>query len=467
MSFKVAGSDFIFEKTGKLRDVYKISKKVGEGAFSSVRRIKHRVTGEKRAVKTIHKKSLRTEEEKNMIFNEVSILRNLDHPNIIKLHEHYQDEMNYYIITEYCGGGELFERILSQGSITEATAAEYMRQIFGILVYLQEKGVAHRDLKPENFLLSSTAEDAYLKVIDFGSSQFYSPGEIMTSKVGTPYYIPPEVLRKHYNYKCDLWSAGVIMYILLCGYPPFGGNTDQEILKKVSLGRFSFPSPEWDDISFEAKDLIEKLLTMDITRRLDARQALSHSWITNASRSPLNRNNASYLFRNLRNFKSELMLKKATIGFITSQLATKSEREEMMELFRSLDTDNSGTLSSKELKEGFLILFGNEVNDIDAEVERIMKEVDLDGSGVIEYSEFVSATLNRQQLLSKERLEMAFKAFDLDGSGTITATELKTVLGKSHDYQEEMWDKLIAEADLNGDGMIDLSEFTRMMLKTF
>ena len=204
MSFQISSSDFVFEKTGKLRDAYKISKKVGEGAFSSVRRIKNRVTGEKRAVKTIHKKSLRTDEEKNMVFNEVAILRSLDHPNIIKIHEYYQDELNYYIITEFCSGGELFERILSQGNISENTAAEYMRQIFSILIYLEDRGVAHRDLKPENFLLSSSADDAYLKLIDFGSSAFYQPGEILTSKVGTPYYISPEVLRKHYNYKCDL-----------------------------------------------------------------------------------------------------------------------------------------------------------------------------------------------------------------------------------------------------------------------
>ncbi|OMJ67989.1 hypothetical protein SteCoe_34693 [Stentor coeruleus] len=487
MSFKVAASDFIYEKTGKLRDVYKISKKVGEGAFSSVRRIKHRVTGEKRAVKTVHKKSLRTEEEKNMVFNEVAILRSLDHPGIIKLHEYYQDELNYYIITEFCSGGELFERILNQGCISESVAAEYMKQIFSILIYLQERGVVHRDLKPENFLLSGPEETAYLKLIDFGSSQFCTPGEIMTSKVGTPYYIPPEVLRKHYNYKCDLWSAGVLMYILLCGYPPFGGNTDQEILKKVSIGRFSFPSPEWDEVSFEAKDLIEKLLNTDLTRRYDARQALAHSWIANASTLPLNRANASQLLHNLKNFRSEQMLKKATIGFITSQLATKNEREEMMELFRSLDTDNSGTLSAKEIKEvfrsldtdnsgtlsakeikeGFRLLFGSEINDIDTEVEKIMKQVDLDGSGEIEYSEFVSATLSRQQLLSKERLEMAFMAFDLDGSGTITANELKEVLGKHHSYQEDMWSKLIAEADFNGDGVIDLTEFTKMMLAAF
>ena len=244
MEFKISTSDFIFEHKGKLRDSYKISKKIGEGAYSSVRRIKHRATGEKRAVKTIHKKTLKTEEEKNMAFNEVAVLRSLDHPNVIKLHEYYQDEQNYYIIMEYCGGGELFERILTHGCITESTAAEYMRQIFEVLIYLEDRGVVHRDLKPENFLLSSSTEGACLKIIDFGSSKFYTPGEIMTTKVGTPYYISPEVLRKTYNYKCDIWSAGVLMYIILCGYPPFGGNTDQEIIKKISAGRFSFTSPE-------------------------------------------------------------------------------------------------------------------------------------------------------------------------------------------------------------------------------
>ena len=209
MNFTISSSDFIYERTGKLRDTYKISKKVGEGAFSSVRIIKHRVTGEKRAVKTIHKRSLRTDEEKAMIFSEVSILLSLDHPNIIKLHEYYQDEQNYYIITEYCSGGELFERILSQGSISEATAAEYMRQIFSILSYLHEHHIAHRDLKPENFLLSSSASNAYLKIIDFGVSKVYRPGEFMNVKVGTAYYMTISAIYGVLGRSCSYCSAGI------------------------------------------------------------------------------------------------------------------------------------------------------------------------------------------------------------------------------------------------------------------
>ena len=353
MNLKVSSADFIYERSGKLRDVYKISKKIGEGAFSSVRIIKHRVTGEKRAVKTVHKRSLRTEEEKAMIFSEVSILASVDHPNVIKLHEYYQDELNYYIITEYCSGGELFERILSQGNISEATAAEYMRQIFSILSYLQDLKIVHRDLKPENFLMSSSADNAYLKIIDFGASKKYLPGELMTQKVGTAYYVAPEVLHMSYDYKCDTWSAGVLMFILLCGYPPFGGTTDREIFAKIELGKFEFQSPDWDLISFEAKDLLTNLLQVDVNRRYDARQALSHPWIGNARSDPITPTLTSNLFTNLRSFRSGQMLKKATIGFIISQLSTRTEREEMMGLFRSLDTDNSGTLSAEEIKAGF------------------------------------------------------------------------------------------------------------------
>ena len=276
MDLVVNSSDFVFEREGKLRDVYKISRKIGDGAFSSVRRIKMRSTGERRAVKTIHKKSIRSEEERQMVFTEVSILKVLDHPNIIRLHEFYQDQKNYYIITEFCSGGELFDRIVTAGSISESVAATYMQQILSVLVYLHDRKIAHRDLKPENLLMNHQDADASIKVIDFGSSHKYVDNEIMTERVGTPYYIAPEILRHEYTEKCDVWSAGVIMYVLLCGFPPFGGNTDKEILHKVAIGKYSFPSPEWDGISFEAKDLIEKMMNLNTFIRISARDALAH-----------------------------------------------------------------------------------------------------------------------------------------------------------------------------------------------
>ncbi|OMJ88586.1 hypothetical protein SteCoe_9450 [Stentor coeruleus] len=463
--FRVNGGDFVKEKKGKLRDSYRIGNKLGDGAFGSVRKITHRMTGEIRAVKTIHKKNLRSEEERQTFFSEVSVLRALDHPSVLKLYEYYQDEKNYYLITELCSGGELFDRIISHGSFSEALAANYMKQILSVVAYAHDRHIVHRDLKPENFLLDTTAEDANLKVIDFGTSQFFTPGTSMTSKFGTPYYIAPEVLKCNYDERCDVWSAGVNMYVLLCGYPPFGGSNDDQILKKIAMGRFSFPSPEWDFISFEAKDLITKMLTFDYTRRMSAREALQHPWLNNASTTPIDNSTAKSIFTNLTSFHSEQKLQKATYSFIASQLATKKEREEMLDLFKSLDTDNSGTLSRDELTRGFHNLYSDEIEDIDAEVDRIMRQVDTDKSGEIDYSEFVAASMNRTKLLSKERLEAAFKAFDVDGSGTITADELKAMLGKHHVYDDNMWTSIIREVDQNGDGVIDLREFSEMMLK--
>lgn len=464
-ALRVTGGDFVSEKKGKLRDIYRIGNKLGDGAFGSVRKITHRVTGETRAVKTIHKKNLRSEDEQQTFFNEVSVLRALDHPNILKLYEYYQDDKNYYLITEFCSGGELFDRIISHGSFSEAMAANYLKQILSVVKYSHDRHIVHRDLKPENFLLDTTSEEANLKVIDFGTAQFFTPGIPLTSKFGTPYYIPPEVLRCHYDERCDIWSAGVNLYILLCGYPPFGGSSDDQILKKIAIGRFSFPSPEWDFISFEAKDLISKMLTFDYQRRISANEALAHPWLHNANRSPINTSSAKGIFSNLQSFRSEQKLQKATYSFIATQLATKKEKEEMIELFKSLDTDNSGTLSRNELIQGFSNLYSEEIEDIEGEVDKIMRQVDTDGSGEIDYSEFVAASLNKNKMLSRERLEAAFKAFDVDGSGTISADELKSILGKHHAYEDQIWMDIIREVDSNGDGVIDLREFTEMMLK--
>ena len=464
-NLRINGSDFVIEKQGKLKDTYHIEYKLGNGAYGSVRRIIHRLTGEVRAVKTIHKTNLQANNEYAAFYNEVSALRALDHPNILKLYEYYQDDKNYYLITEFCSGGELFDRITNNGSFSEATAANYMKQILSVISYCHDRHIIHRDLKPENLLLDSTEEDANLKVIDFGTSQFFTPGVPLTDNVGTSYYIAPEILKRNYDEKCDVWSAGINMYILLCGYPPFSGSDDDQILKKISVGRFFFPSPEWDDISSEAKDLITKMLNPDPSVRISAKDALHHRWLYNASQSIINASTAQGILKNLQSFRSEQKLQKATYSFISSQLATKTEREQMLDLFKTLDTDNSGTISKKELIQGFEMLYFDEINDIESEVNKIMNQVDIDHSGEIDYNEFIAASMSRNKILSKERLESAFKAFDIDSSGTISADELKAILGKYHAYDDEIWIDIIREVDINGDGVIDLREFSEMMLK--
>jgi calcium-dependent protein kinase len=231
----------------------------------------HRETKQWYAIKSIRKSKVGKIE---VLKREIEILKSVDHPHIIKLIEVHEDSKYLHLITELCTGGELFDRIIAktqsdEGHFSEHNAASLVRDITDAIAYCHDvKHIVHRDLKPENFLFLTEAEDAPVKIIDFGLSRYENPGNaIMKTKVGTPYYVSPEVLNREYTKACDMWSIGVITYILLCGYPPFYGDSDQQIFESVRVGRFDFPSPDWDDISDEAKDFIKALLRKDPVKR--------------------------------------------------------------------------------------------------------------------------------------------------------------------------------------------------------
>jgi len=195
------------------------------GAFGEVRMCVHRESGAQRAVKVLRKSHM-DDDEKRMLFNEINILKEIDHPNIIKMYEFFEDEKRYYLVTEICKGGELFDEILQRGKFSERDGAVLMKQVLSCINYCHQSNIVHRDLKPENILLEQNKEFDQIKIIDFGTSLVYDPNRNLDEKLGTPYYIAPEVLNKNYNEKCDIWSAGVITYILLSGMPPFNGQSD-------------------------------------------------------------------------------------------------------------------------------------------------------------------------------------------------------------------------------------------------
>lgn len=199
---------------------------------------------------------------------------------MIKLYEYFEDEENVYLVNELCTGGELFDRIIKNEYFNEEMAAKIFKQILMALNYCHQVNIVHRDLKPENFLFESPDDDSDLKIIDFGLSKILDGGRLqrMKTRAGTPYYISPEVLTGNYDMSCDMWSAGCMLYILLCGYPPFYGDNNQEILQMVSRGVFDYDGEEWDDISNEAKDLINKLIVRP-ERRMTAAEALQHPWL--------------------------------------------------------------------------------------------------------------------------------------------------------------------------------------------
>lgn len=291
----------------------------------------------------------------------------------------------------------------------------------------------------------------------------FDPAKNLDEKLGTPYYIAPEVLNKKYNEKCDIWSCGVITYITLSGMPPFNGQTDQEIMKKVRIGKFSFSDACWSNISDKCKDFITQLLTYDVEKRITAEKALTHPWLTEMSSATVEASVAVGALSNLKGFRADQKLKQATYAYIASQLLSKNEKENLSKIFMQIDKNGDGQLSKEEILEGYDKFFGKAMEKED--IEKMFDSVDTDKSGFIEYSEFIVAAMNEKNILTNEKLQAAFKMFDKDGSGSISASEIKEVLGFGQSMSEEAVNDIIKQVDDNGDGEISFDEFAQMMKK--
>jgi len=451
---------------------YRTMKELGRGAYGSVIQVEHRISKQQRAIKEIDKaKADKVPGGKSRFIREVDILAKLDHPNILKLYELYEDSFRYYVVSELLTGGELFDYVVSIGHLSETAAARIMEQILSAVSYCHDNHIVHRDLKPENLLLeapTSSPEDANVKLIDFGTSSLFSSGTQLRQRLGTPYYIAPEVLSMDYNEKCDVWSCGVIMYILLSGYPPFGGKNDEEILAKVRTGRFNFAHAEFKSVSDEAKTLIRKMLVMNTTQRVSAAEALRDPWIqTYRQKARLLPQDNQVLdsLEKLKVFRAETKLKQAVLTFIASQIVADGETKHMKEVFKSIDTDGNGRLSKEELIAAYSQSMPEE--EARATVEAVMSKVDADKNGFIDYSEFCLATTSEKVLLSKGNMESAFRMFDKDGSGSITVAELREMLGEDVLAANSVWEELVKQADQNGDGEIDLKEFKDLLISLF
>jgi len=265
-----------------ITDYYQIEELLGNGSFSEVRRGINRETGEHFAVKMMSKDG---DERKFEIVNtELEILKRVGHKNVVKLYEVFESDTEMHFVLQLIAGGELFEKIVQLTCYTERDASKLIAQLIHGVNHLHSKKIIHRDLKPENILLSSSDEGADLLVTDFGLSALLDGSEPINRAVGTPGYLAPEVLVAldtgiPYDKEVDLFGIGVIMYILLCGFPPFYGEDEEEIYCKTETGDYSYPSPFWDEISDDAKNLIDGLLELDPKKRLNAQQALTHQWL--------------------------------------------------------------------------------------------------------------------------------------------------------------------------------------------
>ncbi|EGG23482.1 myosin light chain kinase [Cavenderia fasciculata] len=270
---------------GDIEKIYEFRHELGRGAFSVVYLGVNRTNGQHYAIKVINKNDLGKDYEKNLKM-EVDILKRVQHPNIIALKELFDTPGKLYLVMELVTGGELFDKIVEKGSYTEADAVSLVRKIVSAVDYLHSSGIVHRDLKPENLLLKTANNDLEVAIADFGLSKIVGQQMMMQTACGTPSYVAPEVLNATgYDKEVDMWSVGVITYILLCGFPPFYGDTIPEIFEFIMEANFDYPADYWDHISKEAKDFINHLLVVDVTKRLSATDALKHPWLNNNAAS--------------------------------------------------------------------------------------------------------------------------------------------------------------------------------------
>jgi calcium-dependent protein kinase len=458
---------FAASNRGQPEDFYQIEKKViGEGSYGSVQKCQSKDTGQSRALKTINKSLVKNADQ---FKEEMAIMKLLDHPNIVRLHETFEDARNVYLVMELCTGGELFDRIVADGKFTEQAAASCVLQMLRAVNYMHQNYIMHRDLKPENWLLSSDAsiQKTDLKLIDFGLSKRFMPGQFATTKAGTPYYVAPEVLEGRYAEQSDVWSIGVIMYIMLSGSPPFSGNDTVAVLDAVKKARPQFDKKEWKSISSDAKQLLKSLLQKNPATRVKASEALKHKWLTRTTPmddDPGLSQVTPHIMGNLKSFAFMNKLKKASLNVIASQL-TGSAIDELKKIFIAMDENNDGTLSVTELKEGLM----KAGVSIPPDLGEMMDSLDTDGSGVIDYSEFMAATMEKQKYIQEDVCWRAFKTFDVDGSGHIDKEEVFRLLCggdvNTDGAAEQEVETIMKEVDLNGDGKIDFEEFLAMMRK--
>ena len=452
---------------------YKKIQFLGKGTFASVFEVKDKITGIQRAMKTFKKiNPLLTEKQ---ILNEISILIQMDHPNILKIFSFYSLQQNYSIITELCSFGQLYDEINSNGPFNEKKSSYIIYQILSAINYCHKMNIIHRDLKPENILITNKDEDdkdlIYIKIADFGTAKIFKENQSEKLLVGSPYYKAPEVIDRNYNEKCDLWSCGVLLYIFLSTKVPFNGKNNKEIFENIKKGEFDINNPPWNSISKNAKDLICKLLEIDIKKRISAEEALKHIWFKeNKSKELFNKIEnkviTENLVNNLINYKSISVILETALAYLVHNFNQTNNVINACKLFNSIDNDGDGKINVKDLYNGLKNIIKRKYLENDC--KQIFNNIDMNHSGFIEYEEFVRAAVDKKEFFTEKFLRFAFNYFDKDHNNSIDYNEIEMVFKDNIVDRKNIHEglqKIITEVDINKDGKITFDEFSFVMKK--
>ena len=455
---------------GTIEDNYKIISKLGKGSFGSVFKVQNIKTNEIRALKVIKKTSIIYQDDDHKFLKEIEILIKLEHPNIIKIYEYYTDDINYYLITDYISNGELYNYVYKAKSFNERQTQYIMKQVLCAVNYLHLNNIAHRDIKLENILVEQeiTSNDEQLlnvKLIDFGTSNYVKTENTnyFTVKVGSPFYMAPEVLNKKYNNKCDIWSCGVIMFMLLRGHPPFKGENQEELFKSIQNDIINYN--EMTELSELAKELMSKMLERNVDLRYSADECLKHKWmkIYNEKSEVMKKEVVTSALNNISNYHATEKLQQATMAYIVHFISFNKEVEDLKTVFNEFDKNKDGLLSFEEIDHAFTRYCTNKGLQNFTQKNKliqILDEIDTEKTGHISYEQFLRISIDQREILNENNLRSAFEKFDTNKDGKLSKEEIKNVLGiKDFAYVNE----LLKLVDENKDGFISFEEFKSLM----
>lgn len=450
-----------------IRKVYLFDKEtIGSGHYGVVRRA--RLISEPTkvyAIKTVGKKKLKG--DTLLLKNELDLLRVTEHPNIIQFYEIYQDENFVHFVMECCTGGDVTSLLEAQGGLTEERAKQIIFETLLAVNYLHKLGICHRDIKPDNFLFKDKSEKSSVKVIDFGLSKRLPKGEKLKSLLGTPYYVAPELIEnKGYGFKADIWSIGVMLYLLFLAEFPFKGEKQQEIFENIRSGRYNITKLK--KFTPEAIKFLARCLTIDEKTRPTAAEALRDPWFRDIDQALMDQGKKHInkeLLESLLKFRSESMFGKEVIRILVMIHDYAPEIVKLKEAFYYLDIMNDGVVEKQEL---FKVFKENGIEFSNEDAENLIEALEMRTKGVITYLEFLTAAVDEDFYQNDKYLKEAFNRFDITGDGKITVDDLTEAFkrfGLSVSNDEIL--QYIQQFDLDKDQKIGIDDFLKMMKKDF
>ena len=472
MNIQVNQEQLVIQEKGNPSKKYKPTKMLGSGSFGSVYKAENTIFHNVVAMKVI-KKDPNNELDEEEIRNEIDILTKLSHPNIVKIYEFYISNSHYYIITEFCKEGELFSYIKNKYSENQLAVLFY--QVFSGLWYLHDNKILHRDIKLENIMISkkeidiNTGEELFwVKIIDFGTAKIFEKNKSENDVVGSSYYIAPEVLKQNYNEKCDTWSVGVILYMMLVGRAPFDGKDDEEIIFKINSADYNSKDSKLMSHSPEVRDLVNKLLQKDFNKRYSAKEALEHPWFQKYGGrnlySNFKREEIEPYINNLFNYSFNSKIQQLVIAFLVHNLPSDDVSVTVLKLFRHFNKSGNCKLTKEELING---LYDYREKDlVNSTVDHLFTLLDGNNSGFILFEEFLRACIDKKSILNQTYLKYAFKFLDKEKTGTLNTQKIiKAFVLKPNKLLEAVFNNTLNSVDHDGDGNINFEEFKQLMLK--